>query len=160
MNKICTRCNKEKSVSDFFKRNTSEKKDGLRSHCKECIFKKSHSYYIKNQEKYKALNRIWYKENIEQQKAYNYSRRDKSRDYHLKKLYGMSSTDYIVMLQKQNGQCAICFQFPNDKKPLAVDHCHKTGKIRGLLCTRCNLSIGALNDDPLLLESAIKYLNI
>lgn len=63
------------------------------------------------------------------------------------------------MFQKQNNKCAIC----NDDrnlfiKGLAVDHCHKTGKIRGLLCSKCNIGLGQFKDDINLLNKAIKYL--
>lgn len=59
---------------------------------------------------------------------------------------GCSAELYYDLLQKQNGLCAICFR-PNVKgKKLAVDHCHKTNKIRGLLCNPCNLKMSAIDD--------------
>lgn len=84
----------------------------------------------------------------------------------LKKNYGMSLEDYNKLKTIQNNLCAICLmpekclKSPTSSIPrnLAVDHCHKTGKIRGLLCTACNRVIGLLKDDAEILKSAITYL--
>jgi hypothetical protein len=62
------------------------------------------------------------------------------------------------MLKDQNDVCAICFKECMFGKRLAVDHCHATGKVRGLLCSRCDTSIGKFEDSIELLESANKYL--
>ena len=70
-------------------------------------------------------------------------------------LYGVTPKRFDEMLQEQAGRCLIC------EEPLrhpAVDHCHETGKVRGLLCRRCNTAIGGLHDDPALLQRAIEYL--
>lgn len=71
--------------------------------------------------------------------------------------------EYNVILNKQNGLCAICNQKETSKdkfgtRMLAVDHNHKTGKVRGLLCYRCNTGIGRFNDDIKLLKNSINYL--
>lgn len=78
------------------------------------------------------------------------------RKHHLKTTYGISVTDYEQMLKKQNGKC-ICGR-DNGKINLHVDHDHKTGKIRGLLCYRCNHAIGLLADNPEILKALYKYL--
>ena len=72
------------------------------------------------------------------------------------KRYGMTSESLKLMVINQGNKCKICFQPFN--KPYHIDHCHKTNKIRGLLCTRCNLALGLFKDDILRLESAIRYL--
>jgi hypothetical protein len=77
---------------------------------------------------------------------------------HLKKRYGLTLADYDALLAEQGGVCAICRSPPTSIR-LAVDHCHATGTVRGLLCTNCNQAIGKLNDSPELLRSAINYLN-
>jgi len=69
----------------------------------------------------------------------------------------MSLEEYNTLLQRQGGVCAIC-KDPPGKKNLDVDHDHSTGKIRGLLCTRCNLTLGRLKDDLTLTRSAASYL--
>ena len=77
----------------------------------------------------------------------------------LKKRFGITLDDYIDMLDAQNGGCAICGTKDNGRyKYLAVDHCHKTNNIRGLLCTNCNRGLGMFQDSPSLLTYAEKYL--
>lgn len=80
-----------------------------------------------------------------------------SRAHRLKFLYGLSSTEFFQLLEKQNYCCAIC-NINNNKRKLVVDHCHKTSKVRGLLCQHCNSAIGFVADDISLLEKAIEYL--
>ena len=86
------------------------------------------------------------------------------RKYFLKK-YGLSIQDYVDLSESQSHKCKICGQLGNgfDKgwetfRCLAVDHCHKTGKVRGLLCTRCNNALGAFKDNVELLMTAAEYL--
>lgn len=93
--------------------------------------------------------------------VYNYNDDKNSK---LKKAYGITLDQYNEMLNKQDGKCMICLVDNNSfykKKPraFAVDHCHTTGKIRGLLCNDCNVGIGLLKDNIDLLNNAIKYLN-
>lgn len=81
----------------------------------------------------------------------------------LRDSFDLSLSEYDKMLKSQGGVCAICNEpethMRNGKtKALAVDHDHKTGKIRGLLCSDCNTGIGKLKDDPSVLRSAIRYL--
>lgn len=72
--------------------------------------------------------------------------------------YGISADEYKQMHEKQNGKCKICNEVPATKRGLHVDHCHDTGKVRGLLCHGCNLGIGSMKDSIHLLEKAIEYL--
>lgn len=69
--------------------------------------------------------------------------------------YGLSKKDYLLMLAKQNNQCAICGEKP--LRPI-IDHCHQTNKIRGVLCNRCNSILGFAEDKIHVLEAAIVYL--
>lgn len=83
--------------------------------------------------------------------------------YELKKNFGLSRDEYDLMLRRQNGVCAIC---GNEETTvirgkvinLAVDHCHDTGKVRGLLCRECNQGIGCLDHDKDRLKRAVNYL--
>ena len=82
------------------------------------------------------------------------------RDWSLKKKYNIDEHQYTTLLQEQNHSCKICSTHIDDfARNLAVDHCHKTGKVRGLLCTNCNLGLGNFKDDVNLLSAAIDYLN-
>ena len=77
----------------------------------------------------------------------------------LKKNYGISFEQYQEMYTKQKGNCACCGQHESAfKRKLHVDHCHKTGKVRGLLCHSCNAAIGHFGDSIERLISAIEYL--
>lgn len=83
--------------------------------------------------------------------------------YGLKK-FGLSWSEYCKLLAKQKGGCAICkSKIPGSRKGktfkrFVVDHDHQTGTVRGLLCSKCNTSIGMLNDDINLLQAACRYL--
>jgi hypothetical protein len=93
-----------------------------------------------------------------------------SRKQNLKHRYGITEEEYNQMLIQQKHSCKICGHKPDkhqtqpDKyqtqpdKPLYVDHCHQTKVIRGLLCHKCNVALGHMNDDPQRLEKAISYL--
>jgi hypothetical protein len=78
----------------------------------------------------------------------------------MKQQYGITVEDYDVMLTSQNGGCAICgAEKPGGRtRYFAVDHCHATGDVRGLLCTKCNRGLGLFNDDTGRMERAVKYL--
>lgn len=72
-------------------------------------------------------------------------------------LYGITLEQYEYLLDLQGGQCAICGSKENGGVALGVDHDHETGVVRGLLCDPCNIAIGALREDPVLLMAAIEY---
>lgn len=86
------------------------------------------------------------------------------KNWHLQRKFGLSLHEYGQMLIAQNGKCAICGDEDGgtrngETKALAVDHDHKTGKVRGLLCEACNQGIGKLKDDPKVLRAAADYLD-
>lgn len=86
-------------------------------------------------------------------------RLQKKREYHIKVKFGISLEDYEKILLAQDGRCAVCNREAKAfTRKLAVDHCHVTGKIRGLLCFGCNSSLGKFGDDLKLLEAAMTYL--
>jgi hypothetical protein len=100
-----------------------------------------------------------YKKTVEGRKNENKYRRKQwakiGSEKHLIQRYGINKEDYEFMLSKQNGVCVIC---KRDKQRLLVDHCHKNGHVRGLLCTACNMGLGLFKDDKDLLLTAIEYL--
>lgn len=81
------------------------------------------------------------------------------REYRYQKVFGISLGEYEGMLKQQHGRCALCLAIPqcDQKSRLHVDHCHATGKIRGLLCSKCNTGIGLLQDSPELMRRAAEY---
>ncbi len=83
--------------------------------------------------------------------------KEKTLQYNRKSLYGITQEEYDQLLKQHRGRCAIC-KGTNNGKTLHVDHDHRTGKVRGLLCTNCNHGIGKFGDDPQLMCTAIRYL--
>jgi len=80
-------------------------------------------------------------------------------EHTLKSKYGINKEEYNTMLEEQDFSCKICnAHIAELDRKLYVDHCHTTGKVRGLLCITCNTGIGMLKDDIEILENAIKYL--
>jgi hypothetical protein len=72
--------------------------------------------------------------------------------------YGVTVAEFHALLARQGGVCAICGK-PGGKKRLALDHCHRTGEIRGLLCGACNIALGLLRDSPSLIRRAAAYVD-
>lgn len=139
--RTCKKCGVEKPESDFYESYTRKR---TLSQCKECVKKSVKECAERNSEKRKTYRKEYWKNN-----------RVRLRNYRLLKVYGISQEAYEEIYQSQSGLCAIC------KKPfdvLAVDHCHETGQVRGLLCTFCNTALGGFFDSILALESAIDYL--
>lgn len=91
--------------------------------------------------------------------------RSKTKAYYnelaMRQKYGIEQETYLGMVTKQEGKCAICGAEPSNnqhKKRLNIDHCHRTGAVRGLLCDLCNRALGMMRDDTALLANAINYL--
>lgn len=82
------------------------------------------------------------------------------RNSYLKKEYGITVDEYEALLASQGGLCAICSKPPDDSRGYRphVDHCHATGRVRGILCYGCNSGIGSLKDDPEIVRKALTYL--
>ena len=73
--------------------------------------------------------------------------------------YNLTNKEYLNLFNQQEGKCAICNTPQIElKRKLVIDHDHETGKIRGLLCMKCNHGLGQFNDNPLIIKKALKYL--
>lgn len=136
--KKCTKCKEIKALSAF--KAAKKKTDGLSSWCKKCSAKQTN-------DRYKEVH------------SKDPSYKEKAWETKLKQLYKISKEDYNKLLKKQNNVCAICEKTNKDNRRLAVDHCHETGKVRGLLCDRCNRGIGMFDEDPGIIHGACIYLN-
>lgn len=130
--RICKVCNKTKDISEFYLMNHKSVRSGK---CKTCYNKKVKIYRQKNQQKYQDWNRV----------------------YHLEKKYKLTKEDFSKLRENQKNQCAVCQTELTDKL-MVVDHNHKTGNIRGLLCRQCNFALGLLKDNIIVLKRAITYL--
>jgi len=92
-------------------------------------------------------------------RKYGKDKKDRIKDLYLKRAFNISIEEYNKLFENQNGCCAICNKHQTEfKKSFAVDHCHKTIKVRGLLCSKCNIGIGQFNDNEELLRKAIEYI--
>jgi hypothetical protein len=76
------------------------------------------------------------------------------KNNYIRRTYGINLKTYMTIVKKQNGKCAIC----REKKKFVVDHDHKTGAVRGLLCNSCNVGLGHFQDNQSQLANAILYL--
>ena len=74
-----------------------------------------------------------------------------------KKSYGLTKHERAFLHRESKGLCAICQQEPYENKKLVIDHCHRTGKVRNLLCQSCNLGLGLFKDNPNALRTAAAY---
>ena len=127
----CRVCGLDKHVSEFHWRSDNGK---YRSECKGCLADKGKQYWVVSG-----------------------SQLARSRNLRIK--YGITTDKYDELLSAQGGGCAICGGTDNpDATSLAVDHCHITGRIRGILCGPCNKAIGLMKDNPVLLTQAAAYL--
>lgn len=137
----CGTCRQVKGYADFSPRG---EKDGIalyKSKCKPCCATQARGWYGRHTER-GLTNR---------------------RRLQLKQDYGITPEQYADLLAAQNGACAICRKPESVMRAgkvmrLPVDHCHETGRVRGLLCHRCNRAIGLLGDDVEVLRAAIDYL--
>ena len=134
--KECTECKKFLPHDKFPKRNN--RNNGRQSKCVKCVTKSN------------KIRKLKYP--------------DTGRDSHYKRYYNITLDEYNEILKSQNKSCAICGINESDistgrKTKLCVDHCHSTGRIRGILCDKCNRGIGLLQDDPKIISNALSYLN-
>ncbi len=107
-----------------------------------------------NRERYLAASKAYHLSHMSEAKAGN-------RRRHYKRKYGITEEQFARMVELQGNRCGICGgSEPGGKVGWHLDHDHKTGKLRGILCNSCNLSLGGFHDDIALLESALRYLKI
>jgi hypothetical protein len=153
--KTCTKCGGTKPAQAFYLHRGT--KDGRATHCIDCQKARTREWNAANRAKVAARYAA-------SKDARDDNWRRDQRHLWLRR-YGLTPEDYDRMLQEQGGTCAIC-QLPEryidartgETRRLAVDHCHITGKVRGLLCGRCNRSIGQFADDHERLLRAAAYL--
>ena len=151
--KICTKCKIARSLDQFEK--NSRAKDGLNYHCKECRREAARARYKKNP-----------KPHVERNRKYREGNPDKIRCLKFRTVFGITLEEYERMSATQNNLCAICklpeTSLNNQKvggvRRLAVDHNHKTGQVRELLCSHCNKALGSAREDIKILSRMIEYI--
>lgn len=167
--KLCKDCGELKSLSEFSKHPTN--KDRHQQKCKKCCAVYQKNWLVTNRESNLIKQKAWYAANRDKQKvhsaAWQKANPEKFKQYmrkvKLKQRYGLSVEQFDEMVQQQRGQCVICgTSEPGNRfnKPgrWYVDHCHATGKVRGLLCAKCNAGLGFFGDDPVRLLKAAEYI--
>jgi|TARA_R110001632_G_C11115291_1_gene392958 hypothetical protein len=163
MNKLCRTCGDLKSLKSFSVAPTN--KDGLRGTCKICNNLKHSEYRLKKKEEdpegYKAKRRATKLAYKNKQMAIDPIKyKNKAANSKLKYKYGITLNDYNTMLKSQAASCAICgTKDPGRGEKLYVDHCHRSKKVRGLLCLTCNIGLGHFKDNTSLLITAANYLD-
>ncbi|MFF7881065.1 endonuclease VII domain-containing protein [Streptomyces sp. NPDC020794] len=140
--KACSACRETKPISDFYMQSTnpdSRVYGRPQGRCKRCVGKQTGAYQRANQQRTAERRRSWW----------------------LKTQFDITVEDYDRMLAEQGGVCAICSGPPEGSrwKQFHVDHCHTTGRVRGLLCGRCNRGMGYLCDDSEIALRAAQYLS-
>lgn len=140
----CTRCNTWKYLDEYPKNKGSAL--GIYSYCSECSNEKGRE----NHKKYRAKG------------APDWERkRRKYRNDYYRKTYGITADEFDIKLAEQDGCCEICnteLSIDEDPKKAHLDHNHRTGQIRGVLCVRCNKGIGFFLENEDYLGDAVKYL--
>ncbi len=160
--KSCKKCNIEKPISEFWM--TDKKYGYLRNSCKDCDRETARRYYANNEE-HRERVRTSAKRNAKPATP------EKSRSYSLKYKYGLTKEQYEAMVIDQGGKCALCGADDPGRTKLTgkwkaghwnIDHCHKDGHVRGLLCHTCNVRVGAYERlmDDVGEEKLKQYLNI
>jgi len=139
--KRCSKCGRLQAKSEFW---IDRRRGSLMPHCKTCK---------------RAYQRLWRSRNPDHGKQRYWNNRDSERERHLKRKYGVDFATYDRMLSAQGGLCLICGRPEPEDRMLDVDHDHKTGIVRGLLCTSCNRMIGHAHDSPERLRAAADYLS-
>lgn len=120
------------------------------------------AWYAANPEKRKEYRKRYYAKNrsriLEESKVARKTNPEKTKQRHLKTRYGITFGEKQDMLLAQGNACAICEVDTPGKKGWHTDHCHKTKKVRGIICYSCNTGLGAFKDNPTWLRAAANYL--
>ena len=145
----CTKCKGYFPKAAF--RPRKDRSDGITTHCRICLKAAAKAYRERTRtsrrERDREFSRISYHKNPH-----------KHRDRFYRSTYGLSLADFNTLSALQGDKCDICKNPCDESKHLVIDHDHKTGAIRGLLCHKCNRALGLFKDNIYSLHAAIEYL--
>ena len=156
--KTCKGCGQTKAPEEFY--GNPSGRGGTRPECKECTRARRKAWYAENRNREIDRVRVWQLENPEKVHATMErfvgagKRKLSNRKSHLKRKYGLTLEEFDELLASQGGGCAICGRPDADN----VDHDHDTGRVRGILCFKCNVAVGQMDDDGDRLIAAAAYL--
>ena len=178
--KCCAQCGERKIDEEF--PGDKARPDGLHPYCRECVCANSRDYYRRNKEKVLTRTTKWAKENPEikrrsvakwrkanpdavraDKRSYHHAHKEElksgMRDRSFRSRFGISAAERDAMAAEVRHCCQICGIKESDcVRRHALDHDHKTGLIRGILCAPCNMGLGHFADDLNRLEAAASYL--
>jgi hypothetical protein len=140
--KKCIDCRQDLPLSSF-----SKSGKYLRSYCRQCSNKRCQQYGVANRERRNARLRKWRRRNV-------IAARAKDLRARLMKKYSLTPDAVEVMRKRQKGRCLICLTVTT---MLVVDHCHKTERVRGLLCRSCNTFLGRVEANPKIMARMKRY---
>lgn len=147
--KICSNCGQVKTVESFYRKSAKTTRGWFwDSHCIECRNLYSKDYAAGNRERRNSRLKKWRKNNPD-------GARQVDRSKHYRRAYGITVEEADRMKSQNDGKCYICNKATTR---LNIDHCHKTGIVRGVLCSACNLFIARINDDPEVAQRMVDYL--
>lgn len=159
----CTTCGARKAIDEFSIRENGQR----RKQCKACRQSKVSVWHRSNADKMLAYHRTWSATNPERVREYRKRMQEKdpllNRTKALRR-YGLTLEDYENILSAQGGVCAACGEpelvatYRGKPRPLAIDHDHATGHIRGLLCSSCNVALGYARECPKRLRALAVYI--
>lgn len=151
--KTCTKCRSEQPLDNFYKRGDGAKQK-LRSWCVDCTTK---YVYSKNPPK-TNIKRASRRKNrlLPLNLRLRCDPKRAALESHLRRYYDITLAQYLEMVDAQKGVCAICAKAPEGR--LHVDHNHKTGKVRALLCNNCNWALGLFKDNAETILAAAAYI--
>jgi len=133
--KICSSCRQEFPLSGFDQNRAQ--RDGLHNQCRTCAAAARKKSQLKDLPRWREYQKSWNR----------------------KARYGLTDEEFARMTVKAGGRCEVCGDEPREPfMRLDIDHCHASGKVRGLLCRPCNTALGAVRDEPKRLLALIKYL--
>lgn len=155
LDKKCSICEQIKPLNQFGRRKAAKwRNENINSQCKQCERERKNEYM----REYRISNR----DSIRiRDREYSKNHPQRRRNSNLKRFYGIDNNEYDRMLIAQNYECKICktkHEAHSRESRLHIDHCHKSTKIRALLCTQCNKGLGHFRDSVEFLEIAIAYL--
>ena len=159
---VCRKCKQEKSRMEFYV--DDRYSNGFTPWCKDCSREYTNKWKLtpagKESRKKSQARQQQRPEIRERKRLYKQGRQGKRAQLRswLKNLYNLSLEDYERLVEKQRGLCAICYRQNKNGNRLFVDHDHQTGRIRGLLCLKCNTAIGLLDDNVEFIANTLTYL--
>ena len=155
--KSCTKCQKQLPITQFYRKGNRHT-----SLCRDCWSAHYRKWKTENKASVMIARKVYYEKNKEDSLRYSRKRYAenplRSKDMRLRRIFGITLSQYEDMFRLQNGGCAICHKQNLNGRRLAVDHNHATGTVRGLLCHKCNVGLGHFFDNAEAIRAAADYL--